>query len=158
MTLYDIDQAIAALVDPETGELMDYEAFDALSMERDRKLENMALVLKNAKASSVMLKAEIDALTSRKRVADNTVKRMKEYLDQALGGEKFESARCAISYRKSEATEVDTEFVAWARKNCADVLIEQAPSVDKTSLKEKLRDGMDCPYARIVENRNIQVR
>ena len=38
MTLYEIDQAIQGLVDPETGELMDYEAFAALQMDRDARL------------------------------------------------------------------------------------------------------------------------
>ena len=38
MTLYEIDSAIQALVDPESGELMDYDAFAALQMEREVKL------------------------------------------------------------------------------------------------------------------------
>ena len=35
MTLYEIAQAIQGLLDPETGELMDYEAFAALQRDRD---------------------------------------------------------------------------------------------------------------------------
>lgn len=41
MTLYEINEAMLALVDPETGELMDYEAFSALNMAREEKLENI---------------------------------------------------------------------------------------------------------------------
>ena len=43
MTIYEIDNRIAELVDPETGELLDYEAFAELQMEREAKIENMAL-------------------------------------------------------------------------------------------------------------------
>ena len=41
MKLYEIDDAMAALIDPDTGELKDYEAFAALNMERERKIEGM---------------------------------------------------------------------------------------------------------------------
>lgn len=42
MTIYDIDQNLMALVDPETGELLDVEAFARLQMAREKKLEGMA--------------------------------------------------------------------------------------------------------------------
>ena len=158
MTLYHIDAAIAALVDPETGEILDYEAFEQLSMDRDQKIENMALVLKNAAAKSAAIKVEVDKLEARKKVADNTVKRMKEYLFKALGGAKFETARVAISYRKSESTEIDVEFVEWALENCPEVVIPQAPKVDTTELKKMLKGGLECDFARIVEKQNVQVK
>lgn len=56
MTLYEIDQAIQGLVDPETGELMDYEAFAALQMDRDAKIENMALWYKDLMADAMAAK------------------------------------------------------------------------------------------------------
>ena len=44
MNLYEIDAAITALVDPETGEVSDFDAFDQLSMARDQKIENLSLI------------------------------------------------------------------------------------------------------------------
>lgn len=38
MNLYEIDKAILACIDPETGELIDEEALAALQMEREKKL------------------------------------------------------------------------------------------------------------------------
>ena len=158
MTLWEIDGAIAALVDNETGEIQDYDAFMELSMAREQKIENMALVFKNAKVMSAAIEVEIKAMKARKKVADNTIARMAKYIEQALGGEKFASPRCSISYLKSKATETDLEFVEWAREYCPEVLIEQAPKLDLVAIKEKLNDGMECPYARIVEKQNVQVR
>ena len=158
MKLYEIDAAIAALADPETGEIMDFQAFMELAMARDQKIENMALVLKNALAASVGIKAEIDKLTERKRVADNNAKRLKEYISKALCGEKFETPRVKISYRTSKATEMDVEFVDWARENCPEVLIEQSPKVDTAGLKTLIQEGLNCPYARIVDKSNIQIK
>ena len=37
MTLYEIDDAILACVDPETGEIINPEALTALQMERGKK-------------------------------------------------------------------------------------------------------------------------
>lgn len=158
MKLYEIDAAIAALADPETGEIMNFEAFMELAMARDRKIENMALILKNALATSAAIKAEVDKLTERKRVADNNAKRLKEYLNEALCGEKFETPRVKISYRTSKSTEMDVEFIDWARENCPDVLIEQSPKVDATGLKKMIQEGLNCPYARVVEKSNIQIK
>lgn len=58
MNLYEIDLAIeeafTQAVDPETGEVNDeYMAqLDALEMERDRKVENIACFIKNLKADA----------------------------------------------------------------------------------------------------------
>ena len=67
MTLYEIDQAIQGLVDPETGELMDYEAFAALQMDRDAKIENMALWYKDLMADAKAIKEEADTLNERRK-------------------------------------------------------------------------------------------
>lgn len=62
MNLYEIDQAILACIDPETGELIDEAALVSLQMERADKIRNVALWVKNLNASVVALKAERDAI------------------------------------------------------------------------------------------------
>lgn len=52
MSIYDIDAAIVSLIDAETGEVSDEEAFDALQMERDKKVENIGLWYKDLQAAS----------------------------------------------------------------------------------------------------------
>lgn len=158
MTIYDIDSAIAALVDPETGELGDYEAFQRLQMEREAKIENLALLYKEVRATAEAIKAETEKLIQRRMVLENNAKRMQDYLARALDGEKFASPRCAVSYRRSEATETDPEFVDWARENRPELLIEQQPKVDTAQLKRELKDGLVCDHARLVERQNVQVR
>ena len=158
MTIYDIDSAIAALVDPETGELGDYEAFQKLQLAREAKIENLALLYKETKATAEAIKAETEKLIQRRRVLENNARRMQDYLAQALGGEKFASPRCAVNYRKSEATETDPEFTDWARENRPELLIEQQPKVDTAQLKRELKDGLVCDHARLVERQNVQVR
>lgn len=158
MTIYDIDSAIAALVDPETGELGDYEAFQRLQLAREAKIENLALLYKETRATAEAIKAEADRLVQRRRVLEHNMRRMQEYLALVLDGEKFASPRCAVSYRRSEATETDPEFIDWAREHRPELLMEQSPKIDTAQLKRELKDGLVCDHARLVERQNVQVR
>lgn len=158
MTIYDIDSAIAALVDPETGELGDYEAFQQLQLAREAKIENLALLYKETRATAEAIKAEADRLLQRRRVLEHNMRRMQEYLALVLDGEKFASPRCAVSYRRSEGTETDPEFIGWAREHRPELLMEQQPKIDTQQLKRELKDGLVCDHARLVERQNVQVR
>lgn len=158
MTIYDIDSAIAALVDPETGELGDYEAFQKLQLAREAKIENLALLYKETRATAEAIKAEADRLTQRRMVLEHNMRRMQEYLALVLDGEKFASPRCAVSYRRSERTETDPEFIDWAREHRPELLMEQQPKIDTQQLKRELKDGLVCDHARLVERQNVQVR
>lgn len=45
--LYDINSEILSCIDAETGEIIDVERLQALQMEREQKVENVALWYKN---------------------------------------------------------------------------------------------------------------
>ena len=161
MTLYEIDSAIQALVDPESGELMDYDAFAALQMEREVKLENMALWIKNLTADAKAIKEEEVVLKERRQRTEAKAARLKDYLREALCGEKFQTARCSISYRKSTALEVEdtTSLAEWLDSNGhPGLVVYAAPSVDKRAVTDLLKGGVDIPGAVLVERTNMQVR
>ena len=52
MKLYEIDEAILNCIDLETGEIIDTEQLDKLTMEREAKLENVACWIKELKAEA----------------------------------------------------------------------------------------------------------
>ena len=58
MTLYEIDQQLLDCIDLETGEIIDAEKLTELTMERDEKIEKVALWIKELKAEAEALKAE----------------------------------------------------------------------------------------------------
>ena len=70
MKLYEIDPAIDALIekliDPETGEITDTSAIEALEMEKAKKIENLACYIKNLTADAAAYKAEKDAFPARR--------------------------------------------------------------------------------------------
>lgn len=161
MNLYEIDQQIAALVDPETGELMDYEAFTALNMERDQKIENMALWYKDLTAEAKAIKAEEDALRERRKAKENKAERLRLYLQNILAGEKFQTARCAVSYRKSTALNVESASQAarWLEDNgYRDMVVYSDPTLDKRAITALLKGGETVPGLNLEERQSMTVR
>ena len=161
MTLYEIDQKMQSLVDPETGELMDYEAFAALQMDREKKIENMALWVKDLSAEAKAIKEEEDNLRDRRRGMENKAERLKTYLSIALGGEKFQTARCAVSFRKTASVQIDDQdnLIHWLEQNGYDGCIKyKEPEVSKTELWKLMKAGTPVPFAYIKESQSVGVK
>ena len=165
MTLYDIDREILRVldgaVDPETGEIMiDTDTLDALTMERDQKIENIGLYIKEVTAEVKAIAEEIESLTKRKKTAENKAKRLKDYLSYALNGEKFKTARLTVSYRASKSVNVADEgaFIEWAEKNAEDLLRYSAPQINKMELGNRLKAGEEIAGAELVENTSIIIK
>lgn len=161
MKLYEIDQAILDTIDQETGEILDVERLNELAMARQDKLEGVALWIKNLDADAAAIGEEIKALTERKKAAEQKALKLREWLQEALGGEKLETARCAISYRKSTAVEISNEdsFMEWAAFNGRDDLLTfLAPKANKTEIKKAIAGGTEIPGVALVERQNMSIK
>lgn len=141
MSIYDIDSAIVSLIDEETGEVSDEEAFDALQMERDKKVENIGLYYKDLLAESKAIKDEEANLAARRKSVENKAERLKHLLEYALNGDKFNSPRLKVSYRKSSTVELAEGFTEWAEENADDLLTYSEPKPNKTAIKAAIKDG-----------------
>lgn len=165
MNIYQIDAAIQACLDMDTDELVDMEtgeiiSLDALQMEREKKLENVACYIKNLTADADALKAEKDALAKREQAARKKIDSLKKYLTDNLRGEKLNTTRAAISFRKSEAVEFANPelFVVWAAECHNDLLTYKAPEPNKTAIKQYLKAGGTLQGATLVERQNISIK
>lgn len=161
MTLYEIDQRLDALIDQETGELLDYETFAELQMERDAKIENIALWVKNLAAEADAIKKEVETLIERRRVIAAKVDRLKDYLSRAIDGQKFSTARCSVTFRQSSALEVRDAHTAaeWLEKNgYMDMVTYETPNLDKRAVKKLVEDGGTIPGVEIINRKSLQVR
>ena len=58
MNIYEIDSAILACVDSETGEVIDIEKLAELQVERERKIESVACWVKNLTANAQNIREE----------------------------------------------------------------------------------------------------
>ena len=105
MNLYEIEAEMLTCIS-EDGEVIDLEKLDALTMERNSKVSNIACWIKDLKAEAEAIKAEKQNLDKRQKVAENKAASLREYLAGFLNGEKYKDARVSISYRKSTAVQI----------------------------------------------------
>ena len=152
MNLYEIDQAIMDAIDPETGEIID-EAFDSLVMTRNQKLENIGLYIKNLEADAAAFKAEKEAFAERQKAAENKAASLKRYLSDFLAGQKFETLRVKVSFRKSESLEVSEEA-----KIPEEFLRYKEPEINKADLKKAVKAGLVLEGVQLVEKQNISIK
>ncbi len=166
MKLYEINEEIIKAfdeaIDPETGELIDEEAYDRLSKlqeDFEAKIENLALYVKDLKAEVLALKAEKETLAKRQKSAERRAASIENYLQMILQGQKRTYTRTAISYRKSEAVvlENEDEFLQFYKgREFIKEKIER--TVDKTQVKQILKTGEILYGARLEERQNIQIK
>lgn len=151
-TLYEIDAAIMACIDMETGEIIDTGKLEELEMERNQKIENVALLYKNTISEMKAYKTEKDSFARKEMAARKLADRLEGYLQDALGDRRFKTTRVSISYRRSES--VECENLDAVPK---DYLV-MAPSLDKTAVKQALKEGIEVPGCGLLEKQNIQIR
>ena len=160
-TLYEIDQAILDCIDFETGEVIDPEKLSALQMEREVKIENVALWYKNLLSDAEAIKAEKNALAEREAAARSKAESLKKWLTEALNGAKMTTPKVAISFRKSESVEIpdEEEFIDWAQDcECTDLLTYKTPTPNKTAIKAAIKQGRAIYGATLTEKNNIQIK
>jgi outer membrane murein-binding lipoprotein Lpp len=153
MTLYEIDQKLLDCIDLETGEILNEERLNELQMERNEKLEKVALWIKELNAEADALKAEKQAFADRQKAAENKAESLKKWLADALNGEKFKTTKVAVSFRKTKSVEVadifalDENYVKYSE-----------PTADKAAIKKAIEAGEIVKGATLVENVSISVK
>lgn len=163
MTLYEIDAAILACVDQETGEIIDPEALDALQMEREKKLENVALWVKDLRAEADAIGNEIKALTARKKAAEGKTERLKAWLAEALEGEVFKTSKVRVSYTHSTRLNVIDEqsvvnYIESHYTEPEEFLRFQMPEIRKDAVKAAIKEGAEIPGACIEATESVVIK
>ena len=160
--LYEINQDILDCVDLETGEILDTEKLDALQMERERKLEGVALWIKDMKAEAAAIKEEADKLTARKKALENKMEGLKAWLLMALDGEKLNTPRCKVYQTHSQRVIVpdELELISWLQKqeDPAKFLRFKDPELKKDEIKKALKDGEVIPGAVLEETESVLIK
>lgn len=153
MTLWEIDQGIMACLDAETGEIIDPEMLTALSMEREAKLENVACWIKNLRAEAAAIKAEKDALAKREKAAAKKAEDLENWLVQVLGGQAFNTAKCAVGFRKSSRVDVlDKSIIPEAFMKAK---TEYSP--DKNAIAAAIKAGQEVSGCVLTDYLNISI-
>ena len=156
MTLYEINEQIQKAIelgfDPETGEILDESALEQLQLDRDEKIENICLFIKDLKAEAAALDAEKKNLDARSTVAKRKSDSLSRYLQAMLDGEKFKTARCSISYRKTSAVIVDNE------NELPELCVRIGKEPNKTAIKDYINAGVSVPGAHIEDRQSMIIK
>jgi hypothetical protein len=154
-----IEQVWGTAVDPDTGEIINEDALqelEQLGMQREEKLENLALFYKNLSAEAEALKAEKMRLAARQAAAEKKAEGIKKYIAASMdsaGGEKIKTSKVAIGWRKSESVQVEENaFLP------DEYLTFKAPEPNKTAIKKALKAGEKIDGASLVTANNIQIK
>lgn len=152
MKLYEIDEAIMNCIDAETGEIIDNIRLNELQVEREKKIENVALWYKNEKSDAEQYKAEKLAFADKQAKAEAKAESLKKWLDFALNGEQYKSVKVNINYRKSDAVNV------LDMAKLAENFLRVKKEADLTAIKEALKKGEVVEGAELIKKQNIQIK
>lgn len=156
MTLYEISKEIENFefkVDEETGEILNIMQLDEIMMARDEKIENIALWIKNLDAEATAIREEEKALADRRRSKERKIESLKNYIASNVEiGEKFETARTRISFRKSQVVQI--EDIENLPVNFTKIKVEP----DKMAIKTALKNGIYLEGCELVDNYSIQIK
>lgn len=169
MTLYDIDEQIAALedaaeddmlIDAETGELISVsQALDALRMEREAKLENVACWVKNLSAEADAIREEENRLVKRRKAAETKAANLKAWLLAAMTREdgttdKLKTGRVMVSVKRNPpSTVVDDELLPSTYK-----VAKITYQANKELIKRELLAGGEVPGAHLEYGRSVIIK
>lgn len=125
------------------------DTLEGLEHDFNTKVESTALVIKEYSAKAVAIKTQIDALSDLKRVADNNVERLKNYLREEMekaGIAKVDGTLAKVTLGKpSEVVSITGEVPEEYQKVTV--------SEDKTKIKAALKAGESVTGAVLTEGK-----
>lgn len=166
MNLYEIDSRIASLldgtVDEETGEILtDYDALDALLMERDEKREAVACHIVNLRREAEAIRTQEKILAERRKALEFRADRAMIYLRETSHGEELRSPRVTVTFRKAPPSAVfdsESRFIEWAAVNREEFLRYKAPEIDRVAVKKAIQSGEIIPGATVESKISMVVK
>ena len=153
-SLYEIEDDILACVDQETGEIVDIDKLNALEMERNAKIEGVILWRKDLLAEADAVEAEYKSLYDRVSKLRKKAEQLKAWTNYALQGEKFKTARCSVSYRKSTSIVID-DITKIPKSYLKDI---REDWISKSTIMDALEHGIEVEGAHQEEKQSIIIK
>ena len=153
-TLYEINRDIMSCIDLESGEIIDYQKLEKLQLDKQTKMENIALWIKNIRSDIKAYEDEEKAFKNKKDAARRQLDSLESLLGAELAGEKFKTAKVSVYYTKRTAVEVSDLAVEALPKKYLRVSISPA----KQELKKALENGEVIEGCQLVESTSMVIR
>lgn len=155
-SLYELTGQFLDIYNLELDEETKLDTLDSIDWQNDyeEKVENYIKVIKNIESDVEARKAEIKRLTELNKADEKKKEHLKETLSASMsltGHERVDTPLFKVSFRKSQAVEVDEAVLPEAYK-----VATWKP--DKKRLKEDLKNGLEIVGASLVERKNLSIR
>lgn len=155
-TLYELTGQFLDIYNLELDEETKLDTLDSIDWQTDyeEKVENYIKVIKNIESDVESRKNEIKRLTELNKADEKKKDHLKETLStsmQLTGHERVDTPLFKVSFRKSQAVEVDELVLPESYK-----VATWKP--DKKRLKEDLKNGLEIVGASLVERKNLSIR
>lgn len=155
-TLYELTGQFLDIYNMELDEETKLDTLDSIDWETEYeiKVENYIKVMKNLEADVEARKNEIKRLMELNKADEKKKEHLKDTLSASMsltGHERVDTPLFKVSFRKSQAVEVDEAVLPEAYK----VATWKA---DKKRLKEDLKNGLEIIGASLVERKNLSIR
>ena len=158
-TIYEINAELLSLINEETGEIEDFEAFEALQIAREEKIKNAGLLIKEERVEIACRKAVIEALKAKieeeiKKIGyrENTIVRLQNYILENLGeDESIDTPEVKIKRKLNPekfviSKEDEPKLIQWLEQNnFDDCLTYSTPKLNKTNVKALSKKFADTP-------------
>lgn len=157
MNLYELSVAFQEVQNMELDPEVMKDTLDSIEDAIENKAENIAKLIRNLESDVSAFKEEEDRLKTKRQATENKVKWLKTYLEDNMkltGKTKFKSGMFNFSIQKNPASVNITD----ERIIPEGFLIQQPPKVDKTSLKEALKSGIEVPGAELKQTEGLRIR
>nr|DAN78712.1 MAG TPA: resistance protein [Caudoviricetes sp.] len=155
-TLYELTGQFLDIYNLELDEETKLDTLDSIDWNSDyeNKIENYIKVIKNIESDVEARKNEIKRLTELNKADEKKKDHLKETLSTSMvltGHERVDTPLFKVSFRKSQAVEVDELVLPESYK-----VATWKP--DKKRLKEDLKNGLEIIGASLVERKNLSIR
>lgn len=157
MNLYELSLAFQEVQNMELDPEVMKDTLDSIEDVIENKAENIAKLIRNLESDVSAYKEEEDRLKTKRQATENKVKWLKTYLEDNMkltGKTKFKSGMFNFSIQKNPVSVNITDENILPE----DYLIPQPPKVDKTSLKEALKNGIEVPGAELKQTEGLRIR
>ena len=143
---------IAEQLDAETLK----DTLDSIDEAINDKVENTAYVIKQLDANVAVIDTEIKRLQAMKSAQSNNAKNLKLYIQESMekvGLDKVQGKLIKVAIQNNPASVVVTD-----EKKLAKYFVEQPPQLNKTILKQDLKNGLEVDGAELQSTRSIRIR
>jgi hypothetical protein len=153
--IYEIEQQIEELLLESDGEITDVVERLLEDKEKAEKwLHGVTRAYLNEVARLEGLSHEIARLNQLKADTAKRIERLKESAGRLTGGQKADLGYAKISFRASEALEIEQGF----EEKIPDDYLVPKWYADKQKLKAALKAGAEVPHCKLVQRQNVIIK